>query len=56
MGSRMVQGGEGAVGGGRQTFLDKTNLTITIEDSGFGLSKNELVHNLGTITIEDSGF
>ena len=49
MGSRMVQGeerGRGAAGG---FFPDKTNSTITFENSGFGFSKNELVNNLGTI-------
>ena len=39
-----------------RAVLNKTFSTILIEDSGFGLKKNEFANNLGTISIEVSGF
>ena len=48
MGSQMVRGGGGWRGGAGGVFLDKTNSTITIEDSDFGFVKNELVTKSGT--------
>ena len=47
VGSRMVQGEAGR--GGCGTILGKTSSTILIEDSVFGLTKNELANNFGTI-------
>ena len=35
-------------------FHDKTDSTITIEDSGVSFSKNELVINFGTIAQSDT--
>ena len=54
MASRMVLGGRDGWRGGRS--LTRPFSTILIEDSGFGLTKNELANNSGTISIEDSGF
>ena len=50
----MVLGREGRSAG--RAVLDKTISTVLIEDSDFGLTKNELANYLGTISIEDSGF
>ena len=52
MGSRMVQREGGTTWRGGRFFIpDKTNLTITIEDSDFGFAKSELVNYLGTIAV-----
>ena len=49
VGSRMVRGrrGRGGVGGFFHDKTNKTNSTITIEDSGVGFAKNVLVNSLG---------
>ena len=54
VGSRMVQGRSEAGSGVGGFFHDKTDSTITIEDSGVSFSKNELVINFGTIAQSDT--
>ena len=54
VGSRMVQGRSEAESGVGGFFHDKTDSTITIEDSGVSFSKNELVINFGTIAQSDT--
>ena len=49
MGSLDGARGGRAVGGAGGFILDKTNATISFEDSGIGFQKNELVNNLGVI-------